>query len=72
LKKAKDFIFSSIGLIGWIFLILKIFNILDWNWLIILIPFILTGFIQIIISDTVIGLIIMARIKRSVSGTKNE
>jgi len=65
MKKAKDIIFSSIGLFGWIFLILKIFNIIEWNWVIILIPFILIGFIQVIISDTVLGIIIMAKIKGS-------
>jgi len=72
MKKAKDFIFSSIGLIGWIFLILKIFKFIEWNWILILIPFILVGFIQVIISDTVLGLIIMAGIKRFVPGTENE
>jgi len=65
MKKAKNIIFSSIGLIGWIFLILKIFKFIEWNWIIILIPFILVGFIQVIISDTVLGFIIMAKIKPS-------
>jgi len=65
MKKAKDILFSSIGLFGWIFLILKIFKIIDWNWLIVLIPFILVGFIQVIISDTVLGLIIVAKIKKN-------
>jgi len=64
MKKTKDFIFSSIGLFGWVFLILKIFKIIEWNWIIILIPFILIGFIQVIISDTVLGKIIMEKIKR--------
>ena len=63
MKKLKDIIFSSIGLFGWIFLILKILKIIEWNWIIILIPFILVGFIQVIISDTVLGKIIVARIK---------
>jgi len=62
--KTKDIIFSSIGLIGWIFLILKIFSILTWSWIIILIPFVLIGIIQVIISDTLLGLMIVARIKR--------
>jgi len=64
MKKTKDFIFSSIGLFGWVFLILKILKIIEWNWIIILIPFILIGFIQVIISDTVLGKIIVAKIKR--------
>ena len=63
MKKVKDIIFSSIGLFGWIFLILKILKIIEWNWIIILVPFILVGFIQVIISDTVLGKIIVARIK---------
>jgi len=63
MKKAKDIIFSSIGLFGWIFLFLKIFKIIEWNWLIILIPFILAGFIQVIISDTMLGLLIMEKFK---------
>jgi len=65
MKKAKNIIFSSIGLIGWVFLILKLFKFIEWNWIIILIPFILVGFIQVIISDTVLELIIMARIRPS-------
>ncbi|MCL2197066.1 MAG: hypothetical protein FWB77_05570 [Treponema sp.] len=65
MKKAKDIIFSSIGLFGWIFLILKILKIIEWNWIIILIPFILVGFIQVVISDTVLGILIMAKIKKS-------
>ena len=69
-KKVKNLLFSSIGLIGWVFLILKIFKIIEWNWIIILIPFTLAGFIQVIISDTVLGLIIMAKIKRSEPDTK--
>jgi len=64
MPKAKDLIFSSIGLFGWVFLILKIIKIIEWNWIIILIPFILIGFIQVIISDTVLGLMIAARVKR--------
>jgi len=64
MPKAKDLIFSSIGLFGWVFLILKIIKIIEWNWIIILIPFILIGFIQVIISDTVLGLLIVAKIKR--------
>jgi len=63
MKKVKDIIFSSIGLFGWIFLILKTLKIVEWNWIIILVPFILVGFIQVIISDTVLGKIIVARIK---------
>ena len=63
MKKAKDLMFSFIGLFGWIFLILKVLKIINWNWIIILIPFILAGFIQVIISDTVLGLIIVAKIK---------
>ena len=61
--KVKDIILSSIGLFGWIFLILKILKFIEWNWIIILIPFILAGFIQVIISDTVLGIIIMEKIK---------
>jgi len=72
MKKAKNIIFSSIGLIGWVFLIFKIFKFIEWNWIIILIPFILVGFIQVIISDTVLGLIIVEKIKRSESDTENE
>jgi len=63
MKKAKDLIFSSIGLFGWIFLILKIFKIIEWNWIIVLIPFILVGFIQVIISDTMLGRNIVEKIK---------
>jgi len=63
MKKAKDLIFSSIGLFGWIFLILKILKIIEWNWIIVLIPFILVGFIQVIISDTMLGRNIMGKIK---------
>ena len=62
MKRVKDLIFSSIGLFGWIFLILKILKLIEWNWIIILIPFILVGFIQVIISDTVLGKLIMARL----------
>ena len=62
MKKAKDLMFSSIGLFGWIFLILKMLKIIEWNWIIILFPFILAGFIQVIISDTVLGKIIMTKI----------
>ncbi|MCL2243253.1 MAG: hypothetical protein FWC03_02150 [Treponema sp.] len=66
MKKVKDIIFSSIGLFGWIFLILKILKIVEWNWIIVLIPFILAGFIQVIISDTVLGKIIVAKINEIV------
>jgi len=62
MKKVKELIFSSIGLFGWIFLILKILKIIEWNWIIIFIPFILVGFIQVIISDTVLGKLIVERL----------
>ena len=70
--KAKDIVFSSIGLFGWIFLILKILKIIEWNWIIILIPFILVGFVQVIISDTVLGKVIMAKLANIKRKEKNE
>ena len=63
MKKIKDLLFTSIGLFGWVFLILKIGSIIEWHWIIILMPFIVVGFIQVIISDTVLGLIIVAKCK---------
>jgi len=45
-------------------LLLKTFKIIEWNWFLILIPFFLVGFIQVIISDTLLGIKIIEIIKR--------